>query len=198
MPEQWSLGEPRAVILTGSRVPQDSGVQGRLVRLLCVFLTSLLRRSAGDLTNLGPELQAFCVQFSRIRRACPLIPATRAATGHAAVLLAVRQPCSQSSCAGLYSDNLRMNSQLDVCFCEFIWFAVCCQRRTTRPWQRYIDTGCVTQGGRSPVPHAQGAGGGRPHGFLKPCDDKYAAPSHSQIHMTQRYRSRYRKSIAFC
>ena len=42
-------------------------MQGRLVRLLCVFLTSLLRRSAAELAALGPELQAFCVQFSRIR-----------------------------------------------------------------------------------------------------------------------------------
>ena len=50
-------------------MPQDSGVQGRLVRLLCVFLTSLLRRSAEELADLGPELQGFCVQFSRIRRA---------------------------------------------------------------------------------------------------------------------------------
>jgi len=38
------------------------------VRLLCVFLTSLLPRSAGELADVGPELQAFCVQFSRIRR----------------------------------------------------------------------------------------------------------------------------------
>ena len=47
---------------------QDSGVQGRLVRLLCVFLTSLLRQSAQDVAELGLELQAFCIQFSRIRR----------------------------------------------------------------------------------------------------------------------------------
>ena len=41
------------------------------MRLLCVFLTSLLRRSAEELADLGPELQAFCVQFSRMRCGSP-------------------------------------------------------------------------------------------------------------------------------
>ena len=44
------------------------------MRLLCVFLTSLLRRSADELADLGLELQAFCVQFSRIRRGNPTTP----------------------------------------------------------------------------------------------------------------------------
>ncbi len=48
-------------------------MQGRLVRLLCVFLASLLRQSADDVAELGLELQAFCIQFSRIRRG-PSLP----------------------------------------------------------------------------------------------------------------------------
>ena len=38
------------------------------MRLLCVFLASLLRQSADDVAELRLELQAFCIQFSRIRR----------------------------------------------------------------------------------------------------------------------------------
>ena len=46
---------------------QDSQVQGRLVRLLCIFLQAALRRAAADVAGLFPELQAFCICFSRIR-----------------------------------------------------------------------------------------------------------------------------------
>ena len=53
-------------------VVQDSNVQSRLVRLLCVFLMALLRDGALDPDDLALELQTFCIHFSRVR--CALCP----------------------------------------------------------------------------------------------------------------------------
>ena len=51
---------------------QDRSQQGRLVRLVCVFLRALINNSLYDMKDSLSEVQGFCVEFARIREAAAL------------------------------------------------------------------------------------------------------------------------------
>ncbi|GMI33489.1 hypothetical protein TeGR_g12491 [Tetraparma gracilis] len=80
LPEDFvSLAVSKCV--SAAELERDKHRQSRLVRLVCVFLQSLLRNGVGGVEEMKAQVEAFCIEFSRIREAATLYKLLKARRG---------------------------------------------------------------------------------------------------------------------